>query len=806
MAAFLLAWGAVAVITQSILLRETMVLSFAGEISWGIVLFAWLAGVGVGAWLGGVLVRRAASAARTLALTAGGFALAGPTSIFLLRGARVWLDVGPGQYVPMDAMFELSVLLVSPFGILIGLAFPLACEAARGPDESAGIGWVYLVESAGSLVGGLAFTFVLVGRIGELTLSAYCGVLLLAVAATWLRRHARTDRTLEAHELPSEAACKGPPSGNARHSALPLSLLIGACLLAGATIGAGSRLERWSALKRWRSFAAGQELRGSFDSRYQYLALGWRDGQYELYANGHPSASFPEPTAHRWSTQVALCQHPCPRRVLLLGGGFGGVLAEVLTHQCVRQVDYVELDPDILRLVRGHLPASDLKALDDPRVHIIHDDVRRFVRRAAGPYDLVLADFGPPASALAARFYTIEFHEQLARIMSPDGVLVFETESSPAELRPSSALTTAAIRDTLARVHAGVLVGWGERPLVLACKRPGVITTDRAVLARRLASRGVPRGHFAPEDFALDNQLDPQLTAKRQAEIEAVEPRIVSTDLHPRIYLLWLRRWEQQLRERDTRSLRDAEVAGPQAQRTVFAWLNRASPISTGAAILVPPGIWLAIRRLRHGRRRGLGAGAVLTSIASTGFASIAVEIVLLFAYQSLSGYVYEQVGAIIGVFMLGLVLGSAIMNRLLRRRTPARWWLVGIDGVLACVAASIPIAVVALDGLGATWGVALAICGMVAVAGMLGGAAFPLAARVHMILDGRAGRSASAVDAADHLGACAGAALTGILLAPALGIAATCLLLGALKSASGISVAAWAGPLAPGAEPAHGR
>jgi spermidine synthase len=807
LAALLMAWGAGATITQAILLRETVVLFFAGEVSWGIVLFSWLWGVGVGGWLGGYLVRRVARPHRWLALIVAIFAAAGPVSITVLRCARGWLDIGAGQYIPMGTMLWLSALVVSPFGLLIGGAFPTACKVARGDDDSARIGWVYWAESVGSLLGGVGFTFLLVGRVSATVIMAGCGLCLLALSCVWLRvagwrRKAdgptlgddgaplpESGRALRTRSSPEDSTASQARSAARGGSDRPLrGLLRASCGLtpavavAVAVLWAARDLERWTLLRRWRSFAPGLTLRSSVDSRYQNLALGWREGQYELYSNGQPTAVFPEPTALRWPTQVALCESPNPRRILLLGGGAEGLLAEVLTHRCIQQVDYIELDPAALDMVRPCLSDSDRRALGDGRVHVIHQDVRFFVHQTVGPYDLIIGRFAPPASALTARVYTVDFYRRLAAIMSPDGVLVFETQTSPAELRPESAACTGSIYWTLKQVFPETIVGWGPAPLVLGCKAPGVLTTDYDRLAGRLSARGVRPEHFAPEDFRISDQLDPASVERRRRELEAIPRPAISTDLHPRIYLLWLQRWEQQMGERRSRHLERASASISADRASVFAELGRLNLPAAAMALLLPSALWLGWRRLRYGRRAGLATGAVLWSIATTGFVMMAVEIVLLFAYQALYGYVYERIGAIIGFFMLGLAAGSALMNRMLQGRQAARAWLVTADLVTAGLVAAMTAVLRAVAHTGSEPAGHIAVYGFIGAAGVLGGATFPLAAKLHGTVDRRTDRTAGAIEAADHLGACAGALLTGVALVPAIGILSTTAGLAGLK------------------------
>ena len=753
---------------------------------------AWLAGVGVGGWLGGYPARRAVRPERWLASIVGTFALLGPTGIVLLRCARGWLGVGPGEYVPIAAMFWLSGLFVSPLGLLVGAAFPLACRVARVRDESAQIGWVYWVESAGSLAGGLGFTFLLVGRVNATVVAAGCALCLLT-AAGWLVWGTGA-RTVQDGTSEAIAAARGPrpshPPLTVRRT-LGRAIAVSAILIiSGAAMGLADRLDRWSIRQRWHSFAPGVTLRCSLDSRYQNLALGWREGQFELYGNGQPAAVFPEPTGLRWPIQTALCQHPDPRRVLLLGGGAEGLLAEVLTHRSVERVDHVELDPAVLDLVGPHLSARDRQALQDHRVNVVHQDVRRFVHRARSPYDLIIGRLGPPASALAARLYTLDFYRHVADILTEKGVFVFETQTSPGELRGESVTCTGSIYWTLRCVFAEVLVGWGPRPLIFACKEPGVLTTDPNLLGQRLARRGVSADHFAPEDFLISDQLDTARVRRRRAELDAITQPAISTDLHPRIYLLWMQRWEQQIHERSSRHLEKVEAADKLPRTFGFAQLDRRGLSRVGLGGVALTVVWLAWRRFRREGGGGLATGVVLWSVASTGFVTMAVEVVLLFAYQSLSGYVYEQVGALVGVFMLGLVVGSGGVNRVLARRQGGPWHLVGIDLGMAGLVAASGVVLRGLGSIDSEWVVALVVYGLIGVAGLLGGAVFPLAGRVHMTLDRRTARTASAVEAADHIGASIGALLTGMALVPVIGIAATMAVLAVLKIASAVGVA----------------
>ena len=95
------AWGAQAIVTQSLLLREALVLMFGSEFAWGVVLFAWLFGVSVGALLGGWAARRRRADA-WLAGVLLALGLAACVELWVFRGARAWLGVAPGELLPLS--------------------------------------------------------------------------------------------------------------------------------------------------------------------------------------------------------------------------------------------------------------------------------------------------------------------------------------------------------------------------------------------------------------------------------------------------------------------------------------------------------------------------------------------------------------------------------------------------------------------------------------------------------------------------------------------------------------------------------
>jgi len=767
-----LAWGIQAIVTQSLLLREALVLMSGSEFAWGVVLFAWLLGVAIGAAAGGRAAGR---------LARGDFALVGVlllltavtcADLWVFRGARAWLGVQPGELLPLATAALSAMLFVSPAGALVGLAFPLACRIVESdcglrtadyglpsPQSSVlspsspgvgPLGWVYAIESLGSLIGGAVFSFWAVEHLAPIQTALLCGALTATASAALLRV-----------------------------SLFPLLIAV-AC--ATVTVTSGNALDRRLVDRRWRTIAPGYELCAQAESKYQNLAVGRRAEQYTLYCDGQVSADFPDPytfvpLAHFW-----MCQHPAPRNVLLLGGGAEGLLSEVLRHP-VDRVDYVEPDPRQIEIITPYLAKPDRAALADPRVTVHHVDARHFVKTQRGQFDLVIARLPEPTSALRARFYTDEFFRELRRAMTPKSVLCMTVAAAPGELSKASAEYLASVRATIRRHLPHVVVGWDDPAHVLAATAPGLVSTDPAELTRRYAERGVQSPLFHPAWFeGATDWLDPDKLRRRADELDAVVDAQISTDLRPLIYVQRLVLWDR--------------MTGGASAGVIERLRSISLPWLTGGLGCTGVLTLLLCYRRRGRPREWLSTGAVVLSVATTGFVTMALSIVWLYAFQSLYGYVYQRIGWIIAIFMGGLVAGCGLTaRRSARHKEPARlsaylWQrLILVDGLLAGLALLAPLLLPLLGRLQETrptlTAVEWLVSALVALTGLLGGTAFALAGGLQLAVTREAGAAAGSVVGADHAGACLGALATGILLVPVYGTATAAFLLAGMKLAS---------------------
>lgn len=130
---------------------------------------------------------------------------------------------------------------------------------------------------------------------------------------------------------------------------------------------------------------------------------------------------------HEMIVHVAMNVHPAVRRVLVVGGGDGGTVREVLRHETVERVDLCEIDDQVVEVCRRHFPAM-AGSFADPRVRLFFEDGAAFIERHPDEYDLIVVDSSDPIGPAEVLFRR-RFYESLAAALRPDGIAVTQSES-----------------------------------------------------------------------------------------------------------------------------------------------------------------------------------------------------------------------------------------------------------------------------------------------------------------------------------------------------------------------------------------
>ena len=130
---------------------------------------------------------------------------------------------------------------------------------------------------------------------------------------------------------------------------------------------------------------------------------------------------------HEMITHVPMAVHPNVKNVLVIGGGDGGVVRELIKYEEIEHIDVVEADPLLVEVCRKYIPEIAC-SLNDERVEIFHEDGLRFIRSKSDCYDLIIIDspnpFGPGEG-----LFTKEFYGSCYSALHEDGIMINQNES-----------------------------------------------------------------------------------------------------------------------------------------------------------------------------------------------------------------------------------------------------------------------------------------------------------------------------------------------------------------------------------------
>lgn len=716
---------------QTVLLREQLVAFGGNELGTGVFFATWLAWVGAGALLGQRwLERRPDLAARLPALVLA-WLPAAAFQLLAFHHLRPLAGVGPAEVFPLERLALLAVAVNAPSSLLTGLVFTVA--AGRGEERATAL---YSWEAAGCFAGGVAVTLGLLAGLSPLALLGGCGLLLPLAVLGGSRR------------VNASAA---------------LAALLCVALLAGGGEAAGEALAR-AHLQR---LLPGAELEGSRDTPHGRWTVATLPGQVVVLRDGQVAASHPDPAGAPVEAALAAAQASGPRRVLVLGDPADELCVALLAYASVERIDRVVVDGEALAFVEPTLPPAIRAALRDPRVHTLAGDPRALLGGAPrGPWDLVIIAASDPGTAAAARLFSRDFYARLLPLLAPEGVVATSVLSGENYLGRELAGYGGSVLATLESVFDGVVVLPGDPSRFYATPRAGAVTADPDELARRHrrleTSSSFPAGAFA----SLAERARTAFVEEAYRRPDPSSRSLVSSDARPQSLALSL--------------LVQGRIAGSgwvrwmHAARAAGAW-TWGVPL----ALLLLLGVHrLWARPSPVAEDRALAAAA----LGGAGLTSLALGVVLLFAFQARAGVLFGEVGLVSSALLAGVAVGAALGRRLVARldpsgrRDPGRLPRAALLTLvlLGAFAASLPVAVGALPhGPASKPGFLV----LFALAGLASGLVFPAGAA--LVGDER---PAGLLFAADHLGGALGAAVVGVAVVPLLGTSGACGLLVAVQ------------------------
>ncbi|SPE18220.1 putative Spermine synthase [Candidatus Sulfotelmatomonas gaucii] len=752
--------GYTAVVGQIVLMRELIQVFNGNEIALGILLATWLFWTGAGSGMASLWRLERNRSHLAVAVLECLLAASFPATIWALRGAKAFFQAVPGELVGPVPMLLTSLACLCLFCAASGALFVAAArmaesEGAFSPRTAASR--AYLLEAAGSALGGVMASVLFVRFLESFQISFIVGLLNFFVALALVLRPQR----VRVAALAVVAAL----------AAIPLLIWV------APKWDAASRAQLWHG---FNVLAAHQTIYGNLTVT-QTTEAG--SGEIRsIWENGTILANAPDPAAAEEAVHFALLEHPAPRGVLLIGGGVNGGVAEALKHPTVERLDYVELDPALIAMAREFFPAQTAVFYTDPRVHLHFLDGRRFLATTANTFDVIIVDVPDPQTAQLNRFYTVEFFRLARAHLAPRGLLSVELRSSEEMISPDLGALLQSIRRTMGEVFPYQAAIPGEIIHFFGATQPGVLTSDPQLLVARLRERNLATQYV--REYFIPYRMMPDRMGQVKTELAPVATTPVNRDFAPIAYAFDVLLWSAQFKSGYAAWFRAAEHVS-------FAGVAGA----LGFALLLGAAL-LAFLPGRDRRKRAAAGSCV----AATGFTLMALQIFLLLSFQAVYGYVYTELAILIGLFMAGIALGSWLAMRraiqkvhpiagfvsgheftraanvaeMKRALAPARKRSLATPQLLLALAAPAMLFVVSmfenLASVAATWiAVQIVFPTLAVFAGSLGGYQFVIAAGI--FLRNPAERTGlGLLYAIDLLGGCVGALALSTFLIPVLG------------------------------------
>lgn len=401
----------------------------------------------------------------------------------------------PLLFLLFEHVTHFRIMLYSMIGVigtLVGLEIPLMMRILKDKFEFKDlVSKIFTFDYIGALFASLLFPLILVPYLGLVRSSLLFGIINVVVGLWTVH--------LLAHEVPWARATR----------AVAVACL--AALVAGFA---------WS--DEILSFAESSTYQDpivfSKQSNYQRIVLTKTPHDLRLFLNGNLQfSSRDEYRYHEALVHVGLQALPHARRVLVLGGGDGLAVREILKHDQVERIVLVDLDGMMTDLFSKHPLLTDLnaQALADSRVEVVNSDAFVWLKQNAEPFDFVVIDFPDPSNFSLGKLYSTAFFRVLAKSLAPDGALVVQS-TSPFVARKSFWCvneTLRAIGWVTLPYHAYVpsFGEWGFilasfKPITLARKYPAGLKYVNAETVGQMISFPPDMGPVPVQVNKLNNQ------------------------------------------------------------------------------------------------------------------------------------------------------------------------------------------------------------------------------------------------------------------------------------------------------------
>ncbi|MBN1863409.1 MAG: hypothetical protein JW808_00760, partial [Victivallales bacterium] len=515
-------------------------------------------------------------------------------------------------------------------------------------------------------------------------------------------------------------------------------------LVLAAALRLDTAISRRMQSRKWGTLLPEESFEGAFYTAGKEYLFGSMSGQLMIASQGEVALVIPDRESAATTLATVFSQHHEAKEILVLGNGFN-LCAEILRSSQISRLHWFYPDTQLVDRVNELLPLES--RLDDNRLHIVKEDIRRFLHDESPLYDIIIVNIDDSASSNLNRYFTVEFFAQLRCHMREGGIVAVRAPGGANVVGLELAFIGASVKESLSRIFPKTVINPGETTWFISSFSPR-LSSDPEILARNFAKFADSEDIFPPDGlYYIYSPARSKAVAEAYDSSAMPEKILINKESKPNVYLFEL--------------LLSCRIAGFDALKTFNPLINAGILpfVSAIAACLI---VWMLYARGAGTARAAIGENVIL--VFTSGILAIGSVLVLMFLYQTIFGSLFLHVGLISSLFMCGLATGALAARKITLRpgAMPDRILCAAIivQMLFFLAAASLDVG---------SWNLPAFFVAFI-VAGLCNGFYFPIAAERLSRFGVPPEFSGSMLENADHLGAAVGTSLGGLILIPLLG------------------------------------
>ncbi|RKY87100.1 hypothetical protein DRQ09_04995, partial [candidate division KSB1 bacterium] len=613
--------GLTSIITQIIYLRELIVVFYGNELSIGIILGFWLFWTAIGSLLAGRFASKIKESITFLSYLILFNIFIIPLSIVIIRSSKSFFNISTGEITGLFPILITSFFLLSPFCFISGSIFSFCSAILSGfkkekPEIS--IGKVYFWEGLGAGIGGLISNFILIKHLNSIQISFLLSSLNLVIFLLLKIR------------------------GSIKYKDI-FKISVSGIIFFLLSFTFSRKIENFSNNILWKNFKL-QEVKNTI---YGNIAVTSFDNQYNFFENGLFVFSTKDELSAEESIHFPLLEHPKPENILLIGGGINGSIKQLIKYPTIVNIDYIELDPEIIRLGKKYNP--DLKkVLSNKKISIYNVDGRFFINQSNKKYDIIVVNLPDPYTIQLNRFYTREFFRKVKERLNETGIFSFSLTSSENVIGNILSEFLSIIYTSLRQEFPETIVIPGNTNHFISCNKKGILTENYNILISRLKNRNIKTNYIS--EFYLPYRMAEERIDYLKTRVKENESLSANLDFKPLAYYYDLILWSTKF----SKNFKSLFLALVKINKLIYYFLI------SGIFIFLIVFFSISKKQVEIG---------IPFSVAVVGFTEIALEIIIILGFQIIYGYIYSKISILLASFMIGLCAGSYSALFLFKRK-----------------------------------------------------------------------------------------------------------------------------------------